>query len=126
MKLIGICNDETASACLMVDGEVICAASEERFTRIKYDNSFPLKSISFCLDYYNITLADIDVVTYAWAKGFDPNLLQNYLSLGIQYVNDADALTIMSDRIKWEIDQDKQNRKEFDQWVVPEEMTRPQ
>ena len=117
MKLIGICNDETASACLMVDGEVICAASEERFTRIKFDSSFPLNAINFCLDYYNITLADIDVVTYAWTKGFDPNLLQNYLSLGAQYVNEPDALAIMSDRIKWEIDRDKQNRKEFDQWV---------
>ncbi len=117
MKLLGICNDETASACLMVNGEIVSAASEERFTRIKFDNSFPLNAIKFCLDYFNITLSDIDVVAYAWAKGFDPNLLQNYLSLGAQYVNDEDALAILYDRIKWEIDKDRQNRKEFDQWV---------
>ncbi len=117
MNIMGICNDETASACLMVDGEVVCAASEERFTRIKFDDSFPLNAIDFCLEYYNITLSDIDVVAYAWAKGFDPDLLQNYLSLGAQYANDEDALAIMYDRIEWEIDKDKQNRKEFDQWV---------
>ena len=108
MKLLGICNNETASACLMVNGEIVSAASEERFTRIKFDNSFPLNAIKCCLDYFNITLSDIDVVAYAWAKGFDPNLLQNYLSLGAQYVNDEDALAILCDRIKWEIDKNRQ------------------
>ena len=42
MYILGICNDETASACLLKNGEIIAAASEERFTRVKQDNSFPI------------------------------------------------------------------------------------
>ena len=33
MKILGIANDETSSACLFVNGELVAAVSEERFTR---------------------------------------------------------------------------------------------
>ena len=42
---LGICNDETSSACLFINGSLISAVSEERFSRKKYDNAFPNKSI---------------------------------------------------------------------------------
>ena len=35
-----------AAACLVVDGEIIAAAQEERFTRIKHDQSFPGHAIA--------------------------------------------------------------------------------
>jgi predicted NodU family carbamoyl transferase len=38
---LGICNDEISSACLFKDGELVSAASEERFSRKKLDSSFP-------------------------------------------------------------------------------------
>ena len=69
MIILGICNDETSSACLMRDGEIICAASEERFTRIKLDNSFPNLSIKFCLSFAVIVLSDVNVIAYSWTKG---------------------------------------------------------
>ena len=50
MYTLGICNDETASACIFLDGELLGAVSEERFTRIKMDNSFPINSINFLLN----------------------------------------------------------------------------
>ena len=49
MKILGISNDETASACLVINNKVISAVSEERFSRIKMDNNYPFKSIDFVL-----------------------------------------------------------------------------
>ncbi len=65
MKLLGIsCWYHDASACLLVDGNVVAAAAEERFSRIKHDNSFPKQAISFCLSWLGITIADIDFVVF--------------------------------------------------------------
>ena len=82
MYILGICNDETASACLMKNGEIIFAASEERFSRKKLDNSFPQKSIESCLNFAKIELKDVDAIAYAWAKGFQEDLVEKYLILG--------------------------------------------
>ena len=117
MFILGICNDETASACLMKDGEIIFAASEERFTRKKLDNSFPLKSINSCLSYANIELSDVDVIAYAWAKGFQEDLVEKFIDLGVKWNEDQKALQILKERIKWEIQRDKTKRREFDDWV---------
>ena len=38
-----------SAACLVKDGEIIAAAQEERFTRIKHDHSFPINAIKYCL-----------------------------------------------------------------------------
>ena len=118
MYILGICNDETASACLMKDGEIIFAASEERFTRIKLDNSFPQQSIDACLKFANIKLQDIRTIAYAWAKGFQEDLAEKYLILGARCAGDNQALEIAKDRIKWEIERDKAKRLEFDSWVA--------
>ena len=53
-----------SAAALLVDGEIVAAAQEERFTRKKHDATFPAKSIEFCLDRAGLTLADIDYVTF--------------------------------------------------------------
>ncbi len=53
-----------SAAALIKDAQVICAAEEERFTRIKHDNQFPLKSIQFCLDKAGISVDDIAYVAY--------------------------------------------------------------
>ena len=53
-----------SAAALLVDGEIVAAAQEERFTRKKHDAAFPAESIRFCLDRAGLTLADIDYVTF--------------------------------------------------------------
>lgn len=53
-----------ASAALVADGEVIAAASEERFTRLKHDSNFPHFSIKFCLEQAGITADQLDVVVF--------------------------------------------------------------
>jgi carbamoyltransferase len=53
-----------SAASLLKDGEVICAAQEERFTRIKHDSSFPVNAINFCLEYANCSIDDIEYIAY--------------------------------------------------------------
>jgi carbamoyltransferase len=51
-----------SSACLIVDGNLVAAAEEERFRRIKHWAGFPSESISSCLSENNLTLKDVDVI----------------------------------------------------------------
>src|ERR671939_206094 len=51
-----------ASACLIRDGELIAAAEEERFRRVKYCAGFPTEAIRFCLAEAGITAYDLDHV----------------------------------------------------------------
>ena len=53
-----------SAASLLKDGEIICAAQEERFTRIKYDASFPVNAIKFCLEYVDCSIDDIQYIAY--------------------------------------------------------------
>lgn len=53
-----------AAAALIVDGAVVAAAEEERFTRIKHDPSFPDEAIDFCLRQAGIAMADVDAVAF--------------------------------------------------------------
>jgi carbamoyltransferase len=53
-----------SAAALVVDGRVVAAAQEERFTRKKHDAAFPEHSSLFCLAKMGLTLADLDAVVY--------------------------------------------------------------
>ena len=53
-----------SAACLLTDGTIVCAAQEERFTRVKNDASFPASAIQFCLDYAEIGFSDLTAIVY--------------------------------------------------------------
>ena len=53
-----------AAAAILVDGVVVAAAQEERFTRKKHDESFPINAIEFCLSEANIEIEDLDFVAF--------------------------------------------------------------
>jgi carbamoyltransferase len=53
-----------SAACLVVDGEIIAAAQEERFTRIKHDYNFPLHAARYCLSEANLKAAQLDYVGF--------------------------------------------------------------
>jgi len=53
-----------AAAALLVDGEIVAAAQEERFTRIKHDSAFPQKTVEYCLRQAKLTTTDIDHVVF--------------------------------------------------------------
>jgi carbamoyltransferase len=65
MYILGIsCYYHDSAACLIRDGEVIAAAQEERFTRIRHDQEFPKRAIQYCLDFAGITAQDLDYVGF--------------------------------------------------------------
>jgi carbamoyltransferase len=53
-----------SAAALVIDGRIVAAAQEERFTRKKHDPEFPSNAIEFCLQQAGITLKDIDYVAF--------------------------------------------------------------
>ncbi|MSR76137.1 MAG: hypothetical protein EXS68_00920 [Candidatus Ryanbacteria bacterium] len=65
MKILGIsAYYHDSAACLVIDGRIVAAAQEERFTRKKHDHAFPHKAIAYCLDEAGITTADLDYVAF--------------------------------------------------------------
>ena len=65
MIILGIQEAHDASAALMIDGKIVAACQEERFTRVKGDYGFPKESVRFCLDSQGIRSKDIDIVALA-------------------------------------------------------------
>ena len=53
-----------SSACLLVNGEIIAAAENERFSRTRNDKNFPIQAINFCLDYGKIDEDEVDYVFF--------------------------------------------------------------
>ncbi|MBI04413.1 MAG: hypothetical protein CMI96_01185 [Pelagibacteraceae bacterium] len=70
-----------SAACILKNGEIIAAAQEERFTRIKHDQNFPINAIKFCLKKANITSNDLECVAF-YDKPFlkFERILETYLS----------------------------------------------
>ncbi len=70
-----------AAAALVVDGKIVAAAQEERFTRKKHDASFPSRAIEYCLREGNIDGRELDYVGF-YDKPFlkFERLLETYLS----------------------------------------------
>ena len=63
--IIGIsCFYHDSAAAYIKNGEIISAVQEERFTRIKHDNSFPENSIKYILKSQNISIDDIDYFVF--------------------------------------------------------------
>ena len=82
VSVLGIsCFYHDSAATLLVDGEIVSAVQEERFTRNKHDDSFPIEAIKFILSNNKISLSEIDYVVF-YEKPFlkFERLLETYLS----------------------------------------------
>ncbi|UAW64564.1 carbamoyltransferase [Mycoavidus sp. HKI] len=86
MRILGINSAyHESSASIIVDGKIVAAVEEERFTRRKHakeasvanPNELPEHSIRFCLSYAGLTAADLDGVAYS----FDPSLRKSKFKL---------------------------------------------
>jgi carbamoyltransferase len=65
MNILGISalyHDSAAALC--IDGKIIAAAQEERFTRKKHDLSFPINAINYCLQDATITNSQLDAIVF--------------------------------------------------------------
>jgi carbamoyltransferase len=69
-----------SAAALVVDGEIVAAAQEERFSRIKHDHGFPSRAIAYCLSEAGLTPEELDYVGF-YDKPFlkFERLLETYL-----------------------------------------------
>ena len=82
MKILGVSAFyHDSAAALVVDGEVVSAAQEERFTRKKQDAAFPDNAIEYCLNAGGANLCDLDAVVF-YDKPFlkFERLLETYLA----------------------------------------------
>src|SRR5512143_3471224 len=65
MFILGVsCYYHDSAAVLLKDGQLIAAAEEERFSRVKHDNGYPKQAIAFCLKQAGITARDLDYVVF--------------------------------------------------------------
>ena len=70
-----------SAACLVVDGEIVAAAQEERFTRKKHDPNFPALAVQYCLKEAGKAVSDLDyVVFYEKPLRKFERLLETYLA----------------------------------------------
>jgi len=70
-----------SAAALVVDGEIVAAAQEERFSRVKHDHAFPSQAITFCLEEAGLEPTDLDYVGF-YDKPFlkFERILETYLA----------------------------------------------
>lgn len=65
MKILGIsCFYHDAAAALVVDGRLVAAVSEERFSRIKHDPELPKNAVNFCLSKAGIKIDELDHIVF--------------------------------------------------------------
>ena len=53
-----------SAACIIIDGKIIAAAQEERFTRKKHDSNYPYNAVEFVLKYAKIKLSKVDQIIF--------------------------------------------------------------
>lgn len=53
-----------SAACIVVNGKIVAAAQEERFTRRKHDARFPVESTRFCLEYTGVEIDELDALVF--------------------------------------------------------------
>ena len=85
-----------SAACILINGEIIAAAQEERFTRKKHDSSYPYNSIEFVLKYSNLRLSEVNQIVF-FEKPFlkFERLLETYVAFAPRgFVSFAKAMPI--------------------------------
>jgi len=86
MRILGISAFyHDSAAAILVDGRIVAAAQEERFTRKKQDARFPEHAISYCLEESGLTLGEVDYVVF-YEKPFlkFERLLETYVAFAPQ------------------------------------------
>lgn len=86
----------------MVDGRLVAAAQEERFSRIKHDASFPSHAVAFCLQQAGITIDDVDQVGFYERPmvKFD-RLLETHLAVAPAHA--SSFRTVMREWLGWKV-----------------------
>ncbi len=83
-----------SSACLVINGELVCAIEEERIRRVKHWAGLPIESIKWCLEYAGISIEDVDYI----AIGRDP--YAHFWEKFIRILKKRPSLKFLSSRAK--------------------------
>lgn len=116
--ILGVTNNDSAGAAVIIDGKVVAAISQERIDRVKGSDAFPNKAIDYVLNIAGITLGDVDHVTYGWSNGADTlpdysNLYSDRLDFSTKEERD-----IILNRLTTEVRNNQSRRDEFMRWAV--------
>ena len=85
-----------SAACILIDGKIVAAAQEERFTRKKHDPNYPHNAIEFVLEYANLKLSNVDQIVF-FEKPFlkFERLLETYVAFAPRgFVSFAKAMPL--------------------------------
>ena len=113
MRILGLTTLGDAAATLVVDGKVVAAVEEERFSRRKHHSGFPYNAVEYCLQEGGITIADVDHVSLYWKpwiigrKAFEAakmlavsrEMFQARASRGVAQVTDSYAGMLRTPRL---------------------------
>lgn len=91
MIVIGIYDGHNSSAALSIDGRIVCAVQEERFTKRKNETGFPINALRYILNKYNLDNSNIDILAMSGNDRSDINNL-NYPVDTLFDVNDHIAM----------------------------------
>lgn len=98
------------AACLMIDGKIVAACEQERYTRDKHSRLFPNDAIRDCLNIAKISLNDVTEIAF----GFDPihSIRETYLRTAL--VDDSRISFLINDieKIKERFEMEQRIRKE--------------
>lgn len=79
MKLIGLsAGYHDAACCLLVDGVLVAAVEEERFTRIKHDARMPVNAFRHCLAAAGLDITDLDGIAWLLTTGAKSILIEHW------------------------------------------------
>ncbi len=103
-----------SSATLIKNGEIIAAAQEERFTRIKFDSSYPINCINYCLEEAKIEVNQISEIIYfeknslkfdriikTYFRFLPKSFFQYYKALNLWFNEKLYIEQSISDHLKW-------------------------
>jgi len=76
MNILGIYDDHNASVALSINGEIVCAVQEERFTKRKNEKGFPANAVAYVLEKFGLNNDNIDIVAMSTIERTDINNLK--------------------------------------------------
>jgi carbamoyltransferase len=109
MTIIGIGNSTNSHVTILIDGKIIYAAQEERFTREKQIKKFPIEAINEGLKYCSLTYKDIDYVVCGGWQSPDKDTLEDYLKTVHEGYNDK----VAAEKMFWSMKKDFEYRDDF-------------
>ena len=112
-----------SAAAIVVDGKILAAVQEERFTRIKQDSSFPSNAVKYCLEYSGLYLNELDAIVFydkpllkferllETYYGFAPKGIRSFIKASPVWLNEKMFLKRLIHEALSEIDENYDKRK---------------